>query len=186
MLLANERIDIPVRSYAPTADVYAELVAELNSTNGTLLFHAHAPSSLSFRPIAVALTTVSLPNGAYAADEVAFKLWNAAKLPPRVVELIDRLELVQRDFSKLLNVSFAGVGATPDLEAAACRWLLESSSWLSWVPAPETTTAEHADRRLELVGAASPARGPCHRRRRIRRRREGPTQRLSCCGGTGC
>jgi serine/threonine protein kinase len=141
MLLANERIDIPVRSYAPTADVYAELVAELNSTNGTLLFHAHAPSSLSFRPIAVALTTVSLPNGAYAADEVAFKLWNAAKLPPRVVELIDRLELVQRDFSKLLNVSFAGVGATPDLEAAACRWLLESSSWLSWVPAPETTTA---------------------------------------------
>jgi serine/threonine protein kinase len=158
MLLANERINIPVRSYDPARDVYATLVAELNSTNGTLLFHAHAPSSLSFRPVAVALTTVSLPNGAYAADEVAFKLWNAAALPPRVVELIDRLELVQRDFSKLLNVSFAGVGATPDLEAAACRWLLESSSWLSWVPAPETTaTSTSSDAAPTTGGAASSA-----------------------------
>jgi serine/threonine protein kinase len=155
-LLLNENINIPVRSYDPSLDVIVALASELNSTNATLLFHSHVPSSLAHRPLRVPLTTVSLPNGAYVAEHVAFKLWNAAALPPRIADLFDRIEVVQREFSLLLNVSFAGVADKPDFEAAACRWLLESSSWLSWVPPPETTApTTAADSTTGSLGSSS-------------------------------
>jgi serine/threonine protein kinase len=150
-ILARERIFIPVRSHPDPAslyDAYAFLVAELDAAtalNASLLFHAHQPSSLQFRPLPAKLAPVTLPSGVYEDEQLANVHWRLS-LPPLVQQLLSRVNVQQRDYTRLLNVSFANASVLAlSPEDAACRWLRESTAWRAWLPpvttAPTTATA---------------------------------------------